>query len=382
MTSLLPTTNGAVRSAAVLGLFLFALWAQGARSPAFAFRYGEAGAVSAADQTPFAMKFATVAAGEFTMGCSSGDDACKADERPAHLVKITKPFEIGVYEVTQAQWASVMGSNPSAIKGDDHPVESVSKTEVEDFLSKLNARNDGYRYRLPTEAEWEYAARAGSKNAYDGPLDAIAWYADNSDDESHPVGQKKPNAWGLYDMYGNVREWVADQYSATYYGTSPAEDPTGPPPGRGGRGPGGRGPDGRGRPGGPRGRGFGPPPDGFAPPGGPGFGPPPFGPPPDGVGPPPPPDGAPQGGQGAGSGARGPNTAAADAQNPNDDFGRRGGRGRRGGGPPGGRDLPVIRGGAWDNPAAFLRVSARYNYYGPTLRVSDLGFRIVRVPMR
>jgi len=245
-------------------LFLLALWTQSTRSPA-----------AAADPSPLSMKFVHVAAGEFTMGCSAGDEACSADERPAHLVKITRPFEIGAYEVTQAQWSGVIGSNPSANKGDDRPVEMVGKTDVEGFLAKLNARNDGYHYRLPTEAEWEYAARAGSKAAIDGPLDAIAWYAGNSDDESHPVGRKKPNPWGLYDMVGNVREWVADQYSATYYASSPAEDPTGPPPGRGG-GPGGR----PGRPGGPRGRGFGPPPDGFAPPDGgrPGFGPPPFGP--------------------------------------------------------------------------------------------------------
>jgi formylglycine-generating enzyme required for sulfatase activity len=363
MTSPLPTTSRAVRVAAGSVLFGLALWTQAARSPA-----------AAADAKPFDMKFVKVTAGEFTMGCSAGDEACKADERPAHLVKITKPYEIGTYEVTQAQWTSVMGSNPSANKGDDNPVEMVSKTEVEAFLAKLTARNDGYRYRLPAEAEWEYAARAGSKIAYDGNLDAIAWFAENSDDESHPVGKKKPNAWGLYDTVGNVREWVADQYSATYYGTSPAEDPTGPPPGRGG------GPGGRGRPGGPRGRGFGPPPDGFPPPGGrPGFGPP-LGPPPDGFGPPPPPDG-----DAGGDGGPPPERQQAQgATGSNPDQGPRGGRdgrGRRGGGPPGGRDLPVIRGGAWDNPASFLRVSARYNYYGPTLRVSDLGFRVVRVPM-
>jgi formylglycine-generating enzyme required for sulfatase activity len=355
MTSLLPATHGGVRLAAGSALFLLALWTQSARSPAVA-----------ADPTPLNMKFVTVAAGEFTMGCSSGDEGCKADERPAHPVKITKPFEIGAYEVTQAQWTGVMGSNPSANKGDDHPVEMVSKTEVDTFLTKLNARNDGYRYRLPTEAEWEYAARAGSKTAYDGTLDAIAWYAGNSEDESHAVGTKKPNAWGIYDMVGNVREWVADQYSASYYSSSPTEDPTGPPPGRGG------GPGGRGRPGGPRGRGFGPPPGGR-----PGFAPP-FGPPPDGVGPPPPPPPPPDGDVGPGAGGPPPDgQQAAAGQNPD---GRRGGRGGRRGGGPGGRDLPVIRGGAWDNPASFLRVSARYNYYGPTLRVSDLGFRIVRVP--
>jgi len=101
-----------------------------------------------------------IAPGEFVLGCSDGDNDCTADEKPAHRVQITKSFEIGKYEVTQAQWQAVMGSNPSAIKGDDHPVEMVSKNDAHDFLAKLNARNDGYKYRLPTEAEWEYAARA------------------------------------------------------------------------------------------------------------------------------------------------------------------------------------------------------------------------------
>jgi formylglycine-generating enzyme required for sulfatase activity len=108
------------------------------------------------------IEFVKIAPGEFIMGCSTGDEACDADEKPAHRVQITKAFEIGKYEVTQAQWQAVMGSNPSTIKGDDRPVETVSKNEANDFLARLNARNDGYHYRLPTEAEWEYAARAGS----------------------------------------------------------------------------------------------------------------------------------------------------------------------------------------------------------------------------
>src|SRR4029450_4066176 len=135
------------------------------------------------------------------------------------------------------QWMAVMTSNPSSNKGNNLPVETVSKLEAQEFIAKLNARNDGYRYRLPTEAEWEYAARAGSDSSYSGPLDQVAWYAANSDDETHPVGQKKPNAWGLYDVQGNVREWVSDLYGANYYINSPAVDPTGPTNnGRGGRG--------------------------------------------------------------------------------------------------------------------------------------------------
>jgi formylglycine-generating enzyme required for sulfatase activity len=333
--------GAAMRYAAAVLLFVGSLLGR-SRVPVAA-----GGAASGLD-----MKFVTVVPGEFMMGCSEGDESCNADEHPLHRVRITKAFDIGAYEVTQAQWTSVMGTNPSASRGDTLPVETVSRTEVDDFLSQLNARNDGNRYRLPTEAEWEYAARAGMSTPREGSLEAIGWYAGNSDDESHPVGGKKPNAWGLYDMLGNVREWVADQYSATYYASSPTDDPIGPPPGQGGRGRRG------GRPGGPRGGRFGPPPD-FAG----DFGPPP--PPPDGF--PPefgPPDGPP------------PQGAANQEGNPNANGGR--GRGRRGGGPPN-ADLPVIRGGAWDNPASYLRVSARYNYYGPTLRVSDLGFRVVRV---
>ena len=144
------------------------------------------------------------------MGCSVGDIDCNADERPIHQVQITKPFQIGKFEVTQAQWQAVMGSNPSTIRGDDRPVETISKDEAHEFLNRLNARNDGFRYRLPTEAEWEYAARAGTATSYTGKLDDVAWYNGNSEDETHPVGQKKPNAWGLYDMEGNVKEWVED----------------------------------------------------------------------------------------------------------------------------------------------------------------------------
>ena len=328
-----------------------------------------------------AMEFVKIAPGEFTMGCSQGDEQCNADEKPAHQVQITKAFEIGKYEVTQAQWMAVMSANPSTIKGDDRPVETIAKTEAQDFLGRLNASNDGYRYRLPTEAEWEYAARAGTTGPYAGTLDEIAWYAGNSDDETHPVGLKKPNAWGVHDMEGNVREWVADLYSRTYYSNSPAADPTGPLVGQGG----GRG--------------------------GPGFGPGGRGP---GRGGPGPGDGGPGARGGNPFDQQGPGVAprlealtqqvealaqqvAALAQQVaglQQGFGRGGpggppdGPGGGPAGPPGlrggagpGGGLPVMRGGAWDNPESFVRVSARYNYYGPTLRVSDLGFRAVREPV-
>jgi formylglycine-generating enzyme required for sulfatase activity len=170
--------------------------------------------------------FVRVAAGAFVMGSAAGGDS----ERPPHHVTISREFEVGRYEVTQAQWEAVMGSNPSHFKGADRPVERVSWDDAQVFLEKLNSRNDGYVYRLPTEAEWEYAARAGSTADYagTGSLDEMAWHFGNAGGTTHPVGTKKPNAWGLYDTHGNVWEWVQDWYDKEYYKVSPAVDPRGP----------------------------------------------------------------------------------------------------------------------------------------------------------
>jgi formylglycine-generating enzyme required for sulfatase activity len=125
---------------------------------------------------------------------------------------------MGRTEVTQGQWQAVMGNNPSGFKGQDLPVEQVSWLNAQEFIRKLNQLNDGYVYRLPTEAEWEYACRAGSTGDYAGDLDSMAWYDKNSDNQTHVVGTKQPNAFGLYDMHGNVSEWCEDYYHDRYTG--------------------------------------------------------------------------------------------------------------------------------------------------------------------
>ena len=158
------------------------------------------------------MEFVLIPAGTFQMGSNDGD----SDEKPVHTVRLSRPFYLGKYEVTQAQWEAVMGNNPSQFKGDSNrPVEQVSWDDVQEFIRRLNTKESGARYRLPTEAEWEYAARAGSTTAYSfgdgvGQLGQYAWYDGNAGNTTHPVGQLQPNAWGLYDMHGNVWEWVQD----------------------------------------------------------------------------------------------------------------------------------------------------------------------------
>jgi formylglycine-generating enzyme required for sulfatase activity len=164
------------------------------------------------------MKFTLIPAGEFMMGSEKYDD-----EKPMHKVKLRKPFYLGAYPVTQREWKAVMGDNPSYFKGDSLPVEQVSWSDVQKFIRKLNAKEGTDKYRRPSEAEWEYACRAGTTTRYsfadsESKLGDYAWYDDNSGDKTHPVGQKKPNPYGLYDMHGNVWEWVQDKYRSDYDG--------------------------------------------------------------------------------------------------------------------------------------------------------------------
>ena len=171
-----------------------------------------------------------VKGGTFTMGATpeQGKVAHK-DEKPAHSVTVSD-FYIGKYGVTQAQWEAVMGKNPSCFKGNIRPVENVSWNDIQEFIEKLNAKT-GKKYRLPTEAEWEYAARGGDQSKgykYSGSnnIDEVAWYTNNSGTQTHPVGQKQPNELGLYDMSGNVFEWCSDWYGS--YSSGSQTNPTGP----------------------------------------------------------------------------------------------------------------------------------------------------------
>ena len=202
------------------------------------------------------MKFKLIPADEFMMGIADAtEDLIMAfpgtkpewfeDERPQHRVRIAKPFCLGVTEVTQEQYQKVMGKNPSwfsrtgkgagRVKGMDtssFPVENVSQEDAVEFCRKLTAL-DGRAHRLPTEAEWEYACRAGTVSRWCfgddlGHLWEYAWAGHNAFDAPQPAAQKKPNAWGLYDMHGNVMEWCSDWYCEDYYVSSPEDNPAGP----------------------------------------------------------------------------------------------------------------------------------------------------------
>ena len=172
-----------------------------------------------------------VQSGSFNMGSNNG----KADEKPIHTVSLSD-FYIGKSEVTQKQWRAVMGTDPPELKFvgcDNCPVESVSWNDIQEFLTKLNQRNPSKHYRLPTEAEWEFAARGGNKSngyIYSGSnsLNDVAWNTSNSGSKTHEVGGLQANELGIFDMTGNVWEWCSDWYGEKYYSISPSQNPTGP----------------------------------------------------------------------------------------------------------------------------------------------------------
>jgi formylglycine-generating enzyme required for sulfatase activity len=173
------------------------------------------------------MKLVLIPAGKFTMG-SPVNEKGRDQGEVQHGVTISKPFYLGKFPVTQEQWQAVMGANPSDFEGAQNPVENVSWIDCQDFIAKLNQKFQGQKASLPTEAQWEYACRAGTTTAYntgdsEDALKEAGWYGSNSEKKTHPVGQKKPNAWGLYDMHGNVSEWCSD-----WSGDYPAGEKTDP----------------------------------------------------------------------------------------------------------------------------------------------------------
>ncbi|MFP4058141.1 MAG: formylglycine-generating enzyme family protein [Candidatus Brocadiia bacterium] len=191
------------------------------------------------------MTLVLIPPGEFMMG-SPEDEELRRDEEHQHRVRITKPFWMGKYEVTQEQWETVMGANPSRFNGDRNPVESVCWIHVQDFLAKANARLRSAPLALPTEAQWEYACRAGTATPFhfgdtlstdQANYDGEYPYGDGRKgvyrERTMPVGSFPPNAWGLHNMHGNVCEWCADWYEEHYYERSPTEDPPGPSDGLG-----------------------------------------------------------------------------------------------------------------------------------------------------
>ena len=194
------------------------------------------------------MQFVRIEPGRFRMGSTpeqikqiveiwDAEQSLMLDELPAHEVRITRPFEMSVTEVTQKQYYQIMGENPSLKEGDNLPVNHVVYDNATEFCRRLSERT-GRRHRLPTEAEWEYACRAGSDGQWcfgddDTLLEQYGWFDESPKLGLQPVGQLKPNAWGLYDMHGNVWELCADLYEAKYYESSLAVDPRGPKQGPG-----------------------------------------------------------------------------------------------------------------------------------------------------
>ena len=184
------------------------------------------------------MEFVWIEPGVFQMGSNTG----RSDESPRHEVEISRGFWLGKYEVTQGQWKAVMDTEPWSGRdrveaNSSHPAVIISWNEVQEFIGRLNAAAGEELYRLPTEAEWEYACRAGTQTRWsfgddESQLRNYAWYFDNTEG-AKAVGSKLPNPWGLYDMHGNVWEWVQDRYDEEYYSRSVREDPQGPGSGPG-----------------------------------------------------------------------------------------------------------------------------------------------------
>jgi formylglycine-generating enzyme required for sulfatase activity len=176
------------------------------------------------------LEFVLIPAGSFIMG--SDENTGDGDESPQHKVIFTRPFYLGKYEVTQEQWEKIMAHNPSHFKGAKLPVETVSWNDCQRFLAKLHEKTK-LPFALPTEAQWEYACRAGTTTTWsfggnDAAIRDYAWQTGNSQGTPHPVGEKKPNPWNLYDMHGNVGEWCADWYVKHAYPGEDVKDPRGP----------------------------------------------------------------------------------------------------------------------------------------------------------
>lgn len=188
---------------------------------------------TADNSPPVKMEFVNIPSGSFDMGSNNAD---RVNEQPIHNVKI-KGFQIQKTEVTHYQWLELMKETPTSCRdrlfgphlfAKNKPIVCVSWNDIQEFIRRLNEKKDGFKYRLPTEAEWEYAARAGAVGEFIENVDAAAWNGDNSDNTNHIVATKSPNAWGLYDMLGNVAEWVNDFYEEKYYEQSPKSNPPGP----------------------------------------------------------------------------------------------------------------------------------------------------------
>ena len=218
-----------------LGVVLVGILAAGSMAVLSGCPLGSQNPVPGETRVFHGIEFQWCPAGTFTMGSPANEEGREADETE-HQVTLTKGFWLGTYEVTQAQWQSVMGSSPSDFSGASRPVEKVSWDDVQGFLTRLNRGIGLFRaeYRLPTEAEWEYAYRAGTTTRFywgddlnETAIDDYAWYGQFLG-ETHPVGDKLPNPWGLYDMSGNVYEWCQDWYGD--YPAGPVTDPQGPPP--------------------------------------------------------------------------------------------------------------------------------------------------------